>query len=285
MFIVLFAFCLSANPRNPSITTRFSEKQSKGETLCDLCHQLVSYVKDLVSSAALEEEIRDFLYGYCDTLEWPTKDICRSSVLTYLPSIIQMIEDNIDSLHICQKIGFCNETDNSNQKVKKVIQKVKNDPYCILCEKLVEVVDFLLSNETIEEEIEQFALEYCENYGFPTKEICQTAVKTYLPSFIKYVDDGIKPFEVCQNVGFCNSTSKSLSNGCQTCQKWFKWAEEKLDEVTVTGLWKLISEECQNVPYLKYFCSNINEQNVETFVSLILSQLPPEQCCKWLEVC
>lgn len=294
MLFVLLAFSLSIKPRKPRISTRFSGSKSKTDNLCDLCNQCVQYVKDLVASASLEEEIKEFLDGYCDTLAWPTRDICKSLISSYLPSIIQMIEDDIDSLQICLKIGFCNETSKATKKAVRIQDLKQEEPLCALCQQLVDIVDFLLKNETIEEEIEEIALSYCDDLGWPTKDICISTIKAYLPSFIQYCDDNIDPLKICQTFGFCNSTTqikprrytirKSIE-GCQTCQKWFKWAEDKLDEVTVEGLWKLISEECPKVPYLKYFCQVINEENIETFTSLILSALPPEQCCQWIKIC
>lgn len=276
------------------ISTRFSTKQSNDGSLCDLCHQFVTYVKDFIQSASLEEEIKEFLDGYCDTLSWPTRDICKNLVSSYLPTIIQMAEDEIDTLQICQKIGLCNETSKFTKKVAHIKPKNDDTASCALCQQLVHVVNFLLANETLEEEIEEMALSYCDSYGWPTKDICRNTIQTYLPSFITYCKDNIDPFKICERVGFCDSVTtlsprryyyRKSDQGCQTCQNWFKWAEDKLDEVTVEGLWKLISEECPRVPYLNYFCQIINEQNIETFVSLILSAIPPEQCCQWIKVC
>ncbi|KAK8833830.1 hypothetical protein M9Y10_040131, partial [Tritrichomonas musculus] len=117
-----------------------------------------------------------------------------------------------------------------------------------------------------------------------------TVIDSYLPTILEWLEKDLEALDICTKIGLCTSqnlrVSKHKSNSsCDVCKSWFQWAEDNLQNVTVDALWKLVSEECPKVPYLKYFCQTINEQNIEAFVSLILSNLPPEQCCSWIKLC
>ena len=114
----------------------------------------------------------------------------------------------------------------------------------------------------------------------------QDNVETYLPTVIDWIEQDIEALNICTSLGLCSTTIRSkfsgrkATTGCEVCKVWFQWAENKLENVTVEALWKLVSEECPKVPYLQYFCQTINEH----FVSLILSNLQPKQCCSWVSL-
>ena len=271
-------------------------KYPKNSELCDMCTDLIQYVETLLQNETIEEEIDELAQNYCSSLSWPTRDICKSMIKTYLPSFLEWIGKDVDSLNICARIGVCDAT-----KFKKTARKhkinyptaiktVSNADKCATCLELLDRVKIYLDNATVEEEIEENLKGYCSTLSWPMKDLCNSLVTQYIPTLITYVEQDLNSTQICSLVGYCTNTArarraKKSVETCQTCQKWFKWAEDKLDEVTVEGLWKLISEECPKVPYLSYFCQIINEQNIEKFASLILSALPPEQCCEWIKLC
>ena len=160
-----------------------------------------------------------------------------------------------------------------------------------MCTKVVQYIEQLLKDQTVESEIAILVEQLCVSFPSPYDSLCKTVVETYLPTVIEWLEQGFESLDICTSIGLCSEsktkrvTGRKTGAGCQICQAWFKWAENELENVTVEELWKLVSQECPNVPYLKYFCQTITEQNIQTFVSLILSNLPAEQCCTWVGLC
>ena len=67
--------------------------------------------------------------------------------------------------------------------------------------------------------------------------------------------------------------SRAAQNGigCDVCKQFTQWAEKELTDLTVTGLWKLISVECPKVPYISKFCALITEEDIQTILNLIIA--------------
>lgn len=220
MFFVLLSLRTAALPHKLTIPTRFSrniilKKNFDNGIGCDMCQEVIKYIERILIDPTVESDITILVEELCTTFPSPYDSLCKNVVETSLPTILQWVEEGLDYIDICTKIGLCSIT--------------------------------------------------------KTNRITKVRRKTF-PLVLKQTSVQLK---------------KKLASeqDCQACQKWFKWADDKLEEVTVGSLWKLISEECPNVPYLKHFCQIINEQNIETFASLILSALPPDHCCEWISFC
>ncbi|OHS97638.1 hypothetical protein TRFO_09344 [Tritrichomonas foetus] len=153
-----------------------------------------------------------------------------------------------------------------------------------------------MKDATVESEIIKLVEQLCETFPAPYSSLCDSLVEQYVPLIMQWIEEGLESLDVCSKIGLCSTQGKktvrlpkkyvpNTPEGCETCKRWFGWALEKLEEITYEALWMLIFEECPKVPYLKYFCEVINEENLDTFYSLLKSSLPPEQCCEWVKAC
>lgn len=244
---------------------------------CEMCTKIVSYIEQQINDSTIDIEIEKLVEQTCFTFPSPYDALCKTTVEQYLPKVIELIKQGLETSDICTKIALCS----SKMERKTIYNKNKNKNAfgCDSCTKVVDYISSLLKDQELEEEIAALVDQLCSTFASPYDSLCKSATSQFLPSILEWLQQGIESLDICTRIGLCPTQS------CNTCKSWFKWAEENLHDVTVEGLWKLVNEECTKVQYLKYFCEILNEQNIETFVSLILSGLPPEKCCEWIKVC
>ena len=293
MFLALLALGIAVQPRKPAVQTRFSKKiilpkDYKNSFGCDMCTKVVQYIEQLLKDQTVESEIATLVERLCTTFGSPYDSLCKTVIDSYLPTILEWLEKDLEALDICTKIGLCSTT--SSLRKISLPKNYQNGIGCDMCTKVVQYIEQLLKDQTVESEIATLVERLCTTFGSPYDSLCKTVIDSYLPTILEWLEKDLEALDICTKIGLCTSqnlrVSKHKSNSsCDVCKSWFQWAEDNLQNVTVDALWKLVSEECPKVPYLKYFCQTINEQNIEAFVSLILSNLPPEQCCSWIKLC
>jgi len=84
--------------------------QTITDTKCSLCDFLVGEVEILLASGVVEQKIEVVLDDLCSHLLDPMGGICMNVVSTYLPAIIEFVEENLPASEICSKIGLCPST-------------------------------------------------------------------------------------------------------------------------------------------------------------------------------
>ena len=73
--------------------------------VCQTCKQIVKYVEDLLKSGTVESEIVALVSKMCQ--QTPVPSICESIVQQYVPVVIELIAQGIETLDICVNIGLC----------------------------------------------------------------------------------------------------------------------------------------------------------------------------------
>jgi saposin len=80
----------------------------KNDVFCDLCKQAVKYVEDLLKDGKVEHEIAVEVKKYvCEQLPFPISTACSGAVDQYLPEILKYLEQGLETLDICVRIGIC----------------------------------------------------------------------------------------------------------------------------------------------------------------------------------
>jgi hypothetical protein len=79
----------------------------KNGVFCDLCTDLVNAAAQALIDQKVEEEIEDMLERLCDELPSVVGILCRSIVAQYTPVILAWLEEGIESLEICVRLGLC----------------------------------------------------------------------------------------------------------------------------------------------------------------------------------
>ena len=286
---------------------------------CGLCTKVVLYVEELLKDQKIEEEIATLVAQLCQQFPSPYSTLCDSLVEQYIPMIIEWIEKGIEAADICTKIGLCQTQLRTKKAHLRTIQgKIAlpspriydNSIGCDMCTKVVQYIEQLMKDDKIEEEIAELVAQLCTNFPAPYSTLCSTLVESFIPIIMKLLESGVEYLDICTKIGLCTETqqrqmkaikisaSQTLNkvnqvystqvNGevaCEECKKWYQWVQTKFHDISIEGLWKFISEDCPNVPYLKYFCQIINEDNIHRIFDLIVSATPPEKACVWINLC
>ena len=78
-------------------------------TICDLCTITVNYIDSLMTNETVEEIIIEKVQNFCDTLSFFYSIACDMIASSYVPTIMEMIDQKIKTLDICYSIHMCNE--------------------------------------------------------------------------------------------------------------------------------------------------------------------------------
>jgi len=255
---------------------------------CDVCLKVVNYVEELLLSKLVEKEVAKLVSTLCLKIPTPGSSVCTYIVNKYIPVVMQWLEKGLEKAAICDKLGFCPSVPH--------LPKNANGLGCTVCKEVVAHIEKAMVDTKVEEEIEAIVGKLCVKFPAPYSTLCQSLVKQYIPIIMQWLEEGLEHADVCAKLGFCETTQSTrlaripineAENGitCDVCQSFFKWAEGELEHYTVAYLWKLVHEKCPNVHYIREFCKIINEENIETFVNLLLSKAPPKKVCEWIRIC
>ena len=255
---------------NKKITRKITNlKSNRNKSKYDIFKQIVDHIENLLKNQTIKSEILSNVDNFCLSYLSPYDSICKNFVDQNLQTIIKYIKQGLNSSEICTKLGIY-------QTPIKINEKSQNS--CDMCNRLIKYIESLYKDQLIELEITALVDQVCSTFASPYDSLCKSFIEQNIHVILDLIQQEINSFDICIKL-FCPSES------CNSCKSWFKWIRNNNHNIKIDELWKLISDECSNKPYLKYFCQNINEQNIETFISLILSELPPEKCCEWVNFC
>ena len=100
---VLLALAAARSVRRPELQYR------EESFICTVCTQIVEMVEGLLEDQKTEEEIEELLLQQCVLWSDPYKSICET-VVQYVPLVMKLIGEGLETLDVCKKIGFCTET-------------------------------------------------------------------------------------------------------------------------------------------------------------------------------
>jgi saposin len=73
---------------------------------CSICTDIVHVIEQAIDSGASIDTIEEMLDSFCEGLP-EFQSLCESLVDKYTPLILELIDQGIEALEICQKIGIC----------------------------------------------------------------------------------------------------------------------------------------------------------------------------------
>ena len=259
---------------------------------CSMCKMVVGQIERCLLDEKVEGEIRDILAGLCTKyFPDPYATICVNFVNQYTAEIMQLIEQGVSKLGICEKLGYC-----SSNGVVAPRMPPPNGLTCSLCKTIVSAVERAMVSTKVESEIIEKVQKICTKIQAPYSTLCESIVAQYVPQIMQWLEQGLEHADICKKLNICPQEAtmflgaripKEIQNGvtCDICKEFFRWVKIELEAETVDKLWYLVNTECPKVPYLKYFCQLINEDNINTIVNLILSNVDFTQACQWIQVC
>jgi len=246
---------------------------------CDICTTLVEKIQELMIDKKLEAEIIAACKLLCAKMPAPYSTLCDALVGQYVPIIMKWLKEGLGKLEICKKLGFCTDVVRQTDTIQ-----------CDICTTIVEKIQELMIDQKVEAEIIAACKLLCRKVPAPYATLCDLFVQQYVPIIMRWLKEGLGKLEICKKIGLCNEIARYPEfdeDGitCDICKDFFKWAGQEIEKYTVPYLWKLVNEKCPNVPYLRKFCRNITEENIHTFVHLLISAVSPEEACHFIKIC
>ena len=81
-------------------------QELKGEIVCDLCTGTIDRLKDIIETSGAEK-VKSYLETLCDKASGFINTICDKLVEFGIDKLIQLLENKVDSMEICQKVKLC----------------------------------------------------------------------------------------------------------------------------------------------------------------------------------
>jgi len=275
--------CKSANavPR-----VYLSENNGVG---CTICTKVVNYVEQYIKEGKPAEVIEQLIEEkVCALAPSIVQSICDNLVNNYIPLIINYLEQELEALDICTKLGLCSS---SNAAVR--IPTFHDVDTCELCKNVVMLIEDYLEEGKTEEEIEQFLNNnICPLFPDTYKAICTTIATTMIPQIIKYLADKFPPEDVCAKVGICNAVARKAPSqedgfACVLCENVVRMIDDYLaDGKTQAEIEELIQKFCDKIkaPY-GAICDSLVQQYIPKIINYLEQKFEPTKVCTLIKLC
>lgn len=123
LFVLIVSFVMPNQLRKP-VNERLLTNQNK-ESSCNKCMQVVKSLKPLLEKQS-EQRLDTSINKICKSFPPSFNITCDEIVTSYLPQILNLINQNYESHYICRNISFCKTPDckaSSPQIVNTIINK------------------------------------------------------------------------------------------------------------------------------------------------------------------
>ena len=257
-----FGFC------DPELRKKGRVPVIPSDSACSACQQAVTFIEETLKSTTVVEEIIELCDGLCEKQQI-ISDICKYIVKTYVPVIINWLEQGLESLDICTKIGFCA----SRQHARVPVRASGNSVLCNMCEK----------------RITSLTKAVCNSFPAPLSTTCDQVIADYVQLIIHMIDEGSDDHAVCGKIGLCLEEKwmkKAMKKqaapvACTMCQTVVTLVQKLIESTTVeSDIEAMVAKYCQS---LSQPLSTICESLVEQFIPIIIEWV--EQGIEAMNIC
>jgi saposin len=172
-------------------------KRDVEQNVCAVCELVVQVVESYVENNATQSEIEQALEAVCKDLPNPYKTECMLIAKSYLPQIIQWLENNEPPHTFCIQLNLCSYKNEVKRKVEQT------SPTCTVCTTVVTVIENYLNSNATFAEIEAKLDDVCNAFPAPYNGECVLTVAAYAPQIVAWIDANEPPATFCASVGLC----------------------------------------------------------------------------------
>lgn len=222
-FLIALTFCRRASLRSPRFNSKrgfslhkYNFPKAPPNDSCEMCDRIVGYIEYLLNNTLIESEVAAVVSIACKTIPFPLSTGCSFLVKHYVPEIMQLIEQGIESIQICERIGFCTTSQVRKYTMRKAAQHrprpakviVERSPIadqqtCLMCNKVIAYVEAAIEDEKIEEQVIEVVDQVCATFPSPFSTLCTSIIKASVPTIISWLEQGIEAIDICHRLGFC----------------------------------------------------------------------------------
>ena len=247
-----------------------------------------------MKSTTVEQEVADLVAKACEVLPAPYSSLCSSIVQTYVPQIMKWVEQGMEKVDICTKIGLCQAASANKARVTKDVEEKWT---CSMCEVVVKAAAELLNETSVAEEIILAIDKLCNLMPEPAGSQCHMIVGVSGALIISLLRQGVDPQEICAFIGMCDPVQgvkrarapKDVGEKwtCSMCEFVVKGVEQFVNETSVAEeIMVALGKLCKLMP--EPYGSQC-ELIVAVSGALIISQLKqgvdPQEVCEFIGMC
>lgn len=183
---------------------------------CVMCEFAMSALEKQLINNHTEENMKRTIDFLCAHLPDTVADMCIDFVEQYGDEIFQLVMSQVAPKAICSQLGLCSPV--SSRKLighkgehseETHLLGRKNEHLelswnkCDICETVVEYLDKLLMDDTIEESIDHIIERACVIVPRGVKDKCTEMVETYGPYLISQLGELMDKTKVCRSLHLC----------------------------------------------------------------------------------
>jgi saposin len=185
--------------------------ESTNTPQCVMCEYAMSILEKRLLTNSTEEEITRAIQFLCAHLPSTVADMCIDFVEQYGDELFELLTSEIAPKAVCTQMGLCWGVDKSHKLLghkneKETALEVtgwKLPSKCEICEIVIEYLDKLLSDDTIEASIDHIIEKACTVVPRGAQDKCTGIVDTYGPYLLSQLANLLDKKQVCQSVHLC----------------------------------------------------------------------------------
>jgi hypothetical protein len=272
---------------------------SGGPVLCSYCQIAIGAVeKDLSDGHITEPQAIDKLKALCTSLPTPGEVfLCKAAVATKGPHYINELINGEPPLKFCGEIGFCNVTEPPPSSTP-VAPPTNETKACSACQTVVGIIedDLKTTNVSVAAIVERLDA-LCEQHLAPSLlevRLCKSAVGIVVPRFVKQLQDGEEPLQVCKEILVCRPVGAPplppLSNVtvCSACTYAVDVVQRKLiaSGLSAQQVVDLLLPLCDQLPESDQRACRLGLKLVAPkLINQLIDGDEPAQVCKEILAC
>ncbi|CAI8057157.1 Prosaposin, partial [Geodia barretti] len=259
---------------------------------CDVCKDIVEYLQTYADSNATEEEVKEVIESFC-TLFPEMPDQCKE-ILENFDEYWDMFKGEVDGDTFCYQFQICT----SKKKIQtRTVPKKEEDTLCDLCNEAVVLLKPYVDNPDTEADAEAALKDFCNALPDADKDQCNTLLNEYFPIIWDLVKQEVDSGVICEQLGFCNSTTlvavlkaqamapKTIK--CEACHAIVRMLRPLVDSTTVEGVVKVdLKFVCDRLPsQYKTECLNFLDQDYQLIWAVFRDEVDDGELCGLLKFC
>lgn len=308
----LIRFC-SEGPQQPVIQQKYKlfailNKAKNGTAdSCATCKSIVGELQALVRNPDMQKEIVSLLKADVCPLFKSSQQQCETYVDEFAPTLFSFLATWLDPDARCTAFGFCpsvtlpvvhqtsaNAVHHDTPKLPSLKpHEVSAPDECAFCELVLNALKSMLQKNSTEEEIIKGLDKLCSMLPGNMSASCKSFVEQYVPAIITMLREEVDPAQVCQLLGLCTKTPKTLiaqvkgGDTCIVCETLVQYVEALVeDKATVEEIEKVLKKACNFLPQsMRDQCSNIVDTYGAMIIHLVATKYTPEQVCQMIKLC
>ncbi|KAL4240157.1 hypothetical protein ACF0H5_000951 [Mactra antiquata] len=269
----------------------------KSSVECTICKTVMQELDNVLQENVTITTIEDLIDKVCDRLSSDLKKQCRAFVAEYGPLVIKETAQFLNPIKICDLIKLC--------KNGSMTVEAKADTLCVLCEKIIEVLENAVQNISTDD-IMKLLKDVCADVPPTYTKTCLTYVNEYAAIVINLLKEKMDPHQICLLGKLCTSSqttgNKILetkpipelipkagpSTECEVCDTVIVYVKTMLsDNATEQEVEDLLKEVCTVFPSetFQQACAMLISQYGKEIIDYLVKDMDAHAICTELGLC